>query len=139
MFYRYSILHLQFVLHLLNTTPLLSDGHNWSCLHQHRSEVRIKHRLLWRHLLWHLLLQIDARSSGSDNRRLSLAEKPLDCLAVRTVIELTSQLEETSRDHSWESDAAAAAADLGVAILRGGGGGAAATRDGAGGGSVGDR
>ena len=58
--------------------------------------------------------------SSRDDRRLGPFEKPADGFAVGLVAEFTSQLEDTRRTGSRNSDSPASALDLGVAILGGG-------------------
>lgn len=58
-------------------------------------------------------------TSSGDDGGLGPLEKPADSFAVGLVAELTSQLEDTGGTGGRNSDSAASALDLGVAILGG--------------------
>ncbi|PON60337.1 hypothetical protein PanWU01x14_153230, partial [Parasponia andersonii] len=64
-----------------------------------------------------------ARAGGGDDGGLSLAEEPLDGLAVGSVAELPGQLEDTGRAHGRHPNPAASPVHLGVAVPRSGSGG----------------
>lgn len=56
-------------------------------------------------------------AGGGDDGGFSLAEEPLDGLAVGLVAELAGELEDTCGADDWHADATTSAVDLAVSVL----------------------